>query len=179
MSQKSAEILQLELFTEARVVSSEVCCHSGLRLLDILNDSGSLGQSERGDFLEVAELCAGVYGDEIIPPSKHYVRKGAVQFAAVTDADAGRGAGIGDSANVHPFVRKSRLTLSVELPDYTLIGSIHCCQGQTAQDVLNDGRPFLPLTDVIIACQEGFYGTRPFVAVNKQQVISSREEQPG
>ncbi len=160
------------------MISSEVCCPAGLRLLDFLNGSNPLRQSVRGDFLELVVLRAD-HGDALHLPPIEYVRKGAIQFAALTDADGGRGAGTGGAPKAYPFVRKSRATVSLELPDYTLIGSVHCGQGQTAQDVLNDGGPFLPLTEVIIASQDGFYGTRPFVAVNKQQVISSREEPPG
>ena len=178
-SQQSAEILQLEVYTQSRVISSEVCCPAGLRLLDILNEPVPHEPTVKADFLVVAELRARVYDDVLMPPPRQYVRKSAIQFAAVTDANAGRGAGAGDVPKARPYVRKSRATVSLELPDYTLIGTVHCDQGQTAPDVLNDGRPFLPLTDVVIACQEGFYGTRPFVAVNKQQVIWSREEPPG
>ena len=66
-TQRSAEVLQLEVYTQSRVISSEVCCPAGLRLLDILNESIPHEPTARADFLLVAELRARVYGDVLMP----------------------------------------------------------------------------------------------------------------
>jgi hypothetical protein len=60
---------------------------------------------------------------------------------------------------------------------YALIGNIHLASKQTVRDVLKDHRLFLPLTDATITDDSGFRGERPFVAVNKRQIITLREYQ--
>ncbi len=113
MSQEPVEVLELELYTESRVVVCEVCCPSGLRLLDLLNEPTlSAGKSVPDEFLEVADLRSRAHDD--VPLSfKSYVRKGAIRFAAVTDANTGRGAGAHGALNLYPFARKSHVTVHV------------------------------------------------------------------
>ena len=48
--------------------------------------------------------------------------------------------------------------------------------GQTIREVLDEKTLFLPLTDVTMVLEGRIYGTRPFVAVRKDQIISLKEE---
>jgi hypothetical protein len=114
---------------------------------------------------------------------REYIRKAAVELLAISDGDLRRGIGGRSDAKVYPFKQKSRvpvnLQLNLQLNAYAVTGSIHCSQRQTIQDVLNDDRPFLALTDVAMPHEFHICGTKPFIALNKQQIISCREEPLG
>jgi len=180
ISQEVSGVVTLEFYTRSHVLSGQVSCPSRSRLSDLLNES-SLERSVKGEFIEFvnAYYPGNGDGDTHQDKPKEYIRKAAIQLVAVPDADLGRGIGTGNNPKAYPFVRKYTARVSLQLETYTLIGSIHCCQGQSVQDVLNDNTLFLPLTDVTIAREYHVYATRPFVAVNKQQIISSREERFG
>jgi hypothetical protein len=174
----ASNLVPLEFYTNSRVVSGYVSCPNGARLLDILNGTSAAERNLKGDFLEFIDAP---HPEEELPREngKGYVRKSAVQLVGISDSALGRGIGASDGPKLYPFVKKSPVRVNLELQTYTLIGSIHRTQGQTMQDVLNEDSSFLPLTDVTIAREYSVYGTRPFVAVNKQQIISSREEHYG
>ena len=73
--------------------------------------------------------------------------------------------------------KKSPVPVVLELPTYTLNGSLHCADGQCLKDLLNQNLAFLPLTDVTISPHTN--GTKwqgPFVVVNKEQVLSSKAQ---
>lgn len=160
---------ELECYTQSDVFSGSICCPAGLRIIELLNsrrhDNGS-------KFIEFINVSDSKHEDSYCNRSIDYIRKGAVQFVAVSDANLGRGIGANDGPKRPPFFRKSVIPASLHLQTYTLHGSIHHAQGQTVQDVLNDDAEFLPLTDVTIVYECNIYGTRPFVAVNKEQITS-------
>jgi len=129
-------------------------------------------------FLEFIDISASGEEHTYQEGLREYIRKAAVQLVATSDVNLARGVGAKGGAKLYPFVPKSAVPVSLQLQTYTLIGCAHCSQGQSLYDVLNEDKLFIPLTGVTIAHQYGLYATRPFVAVNKEQVTSSREEDP-
>ncbi|MDD5082049.1 MAG: hypothetical protein PHU08_01620 [Dehalococcoidales bacterium] len=165
----------VECYTHSQVVNGQISCPEGVRVLDFLNASATIDRNASAEFIELANASDGSTSDLLHEKRKEYVRKAAIHLVAVPDANTGRGVST-TGAKVYPFIHKDPARVTVQLQGYTLFGTIHRCQGQTTQDVLNESTRFLPLTDVTIAREYGICGTRPFVAVNKEQIISSREE---
>jgi hypothetical protein len=167
----------LELYTPSRVLSGYIRCLRELRLLDLLNGEGSAEYGVNG-FFEFVDTSAS--GEEPTHQERlrEYIRKTAVELIATSDVNLARGAGAKSGAKGYPFVAKSTVPVSLQLPTYTLSGCAHCSPGQSLYDVLNEDSLFIPLTDVTIAHQYGLHATRPFAAVNKEQVTSSWEEDP-
>ncbi|MBM2832380.1 MAG: hypothetical protein HW414_1432 [Dehalococcoidia bacterium] len=162
--------LPLEFYTQSRVFNGQVSCPSGSRFSDLLNGASMGPRSISGDFMGFVDSSEARYTDSSGGWKVVHIRKSAIQFVALSDADAGKcNAGSG-SQTAPPFVTKSTVRVSLELPTYTVAGNIHCGPGETVQDVLNDSRSFLALTDVTITREDRLYGTRPFV------IVSSREE---
>ena len=172
--QVDPETLELECFTGNEVITGFVRCPTELRLIDALN-SGE--RSNGGPFVHFVDpfdtgavRADGKAGDVCA------VSKSAIYFAAVSDPDIRRGAGANGGRGFHPFVLKSPVQVSLRLAEYKLTGRIHLCQGQTIDAVLKESSQFVPMTEVAIAREDWSYGSRPFVAVNREHVIGSAEE---
>jgi hypothetical protein len=176
-NQSSCEIISVEFYARSGVVNGLLSCPSGARLLDILNGVGFLEKKIKGEFIEFANATISNTG--VMEKSSEYFRKTALQLVAISDTNLGRGFGASGNRSTYPFVQKRQVWVSLQLPDYSLMGTIHLDQRQSTQDLLNEDTQFLPLTEVTIAREYHLYGTRPFVAINKQHIISSREEPLG
>jgi hypothetical protein len=168
--------IPLELFIQSRIFSGYIHCPTELRLLDLLNGASASHYDADREFFEFINISTSGEGHTHQEGLREYIRKAAVQLVAIGDANLARGAGGKGSAKLYPFVPKSQVPVTLELETYTIVGSLHCSRGQSVCDALNEDRLFIPLTEVTIAYQHGLYATRPFVAVNKEQVTSSQED---
>ena len=165
------ETVELECYTGGDVISGCVPCPIELRLIDVFNSKEN--GSEFVHFVDTSDI-----GTSRVDWNERdvYVKKSAIQFMAVSDADTRRGEGANRARRDYPYVLKYPAQVSLRLPAFTLIGTIHRCRGQTIEEVLNDSGRFLPLTEVTIARDSHAYGSRAFVAVNREHIIWSREE---
>lgn len=163
----------VEFFVGSQVLSGYLSISAGRRLLDMLN---KLGDHERDVNSDYVEFTAAAESSDEEPRRARYVRKSAVELAAVSEPDLARGAGAETSPDVYPRVEKSTVHVSLEMVGYSLEGTMHTLPGRTIRDVLDEKAVFLPLTDVTIARENHLYGTRPFVAIKKEQIISLKEE---
>jgi hypothetical protein len=169
-TEKTPEWLPLECYTEDEVVVGRIKWPVGQRLLDLLNSLYMVHRDSSGEFLDVIDI-AREGGD-----SRTLVSKSAVRMIAISNSDLARGAGGGISQQ-YPFVKKSEITVSVKLKTHNVNGAMHLAAGEDIQDVLNRDVLFVPVTDATLATSENhFYGTRPFVAVNKRHIVWVRVE---
>lgn len=163
--------LELEVYTQSPLKIGKMPCPSIVRVLDLLNSQFSPDDADDRGFLELMESGAAAGQDA----PKLYFRKSAIDLIAFTDANAGRGIGAASSLKAYPFVSKMPKRVIIELHSYTVLGSIHCASDQSVLTMLNERKAFLPVTDAVITNGSGFRGERPFVAINKHQIISLRE----
>jgi hypothetical protein len=168
--------VSVELYAGPDVLSGRLTCPAGSRLSDLLNDSGLAGGDARSTFLEFSPTARPGESEPREIESREYIRKSVIDLLTVSDRDLGRRTGTGGLRNVQWFRKKTPVRVIIQLGTYTLVGDIHCNPDQTLHDVLNDDAQFLPLTDVTMVRDSLIYATRPFVAVNKREVISCREE---
>ena len=174
--QDSGSEVGVELYTRSGIRSGQLTCPVGSRLSDLLNDSYP-GVPEGGKtFLGFVPACRPGDVEQGEDKPKEYVSKSTIQLLAVFDNDLGRGIGASGSGSHHLYQEKLPIRVSLQLGTYTLIGIMHYGMAQTVEDVLNEKYPFLPLTEVTMLRDNRYYGTRPFVAVNKREVILCKEE---
>jgi len=106
-----------------------------------------------------------------------FFRKSAIELVATSDVNAGRGTGAeSNHKDYYPFVRKIPTRVTIALPSYTVTGGICCADDQSLLAAINGYRDFLPLTTALITSVSGYREERPFVAVNRHQIISLRED---
>ena len=172
MADKSAaQVLDIEVYSRSPVRAGRLACPASMRFLDLLNNQFLGGTGEEG-FLEIMEPTTG----ESVQAGKLYFRKSALEIVALTESDTHRGAGAASSAKAYPFVSKTTRRVSIELPGYSVSGDIHLPEGQDIQAVLKEQKAFFALTGAVIMDESGLRVERPFVAVNKRQITSLREE---
>lgn len=165
---RAENFLEIEVYTQSASKTGKVPCPSISRVLDLLNNQiFSDAASDKG-FLEMLE--SGASADQDAP--KLYFRKSAIELIALTDANTGRGIGAAPSQKTYPFVHKISRRVALELHSYKVVGSIHCASDQSVMATLNERKAFLPMTDAVITNGSSLCKKRPFVAVNKNQIIS-------
>ncbi len=170
--EKTPEWLSLECYTEDEVIVGRIKWPIGQRLLDLLNSLYTVHRDSTGEFLDVIDISRE--GSD----SRTLVSKSAVRMIAISDSDLARGAGGGGSQQ-YPFVRKSEVAVSLKLKTHSVNGSMHLAAGEDIHDVLNRDVLFVPVTNATLATSDNhFYGTRPFVAVNKKHIVWVRVEKP-
>lgn len=165
-------LLAIEVYTQSPVQTGRVLCPVAVRVLDLLNNQFFTEPAGDESFLELMET-GSIAGQET---PRVYFRKSAIEIIALTDADTGRGIGAMPSHKAYPFVCKMPRRVTIDLHSYTVVGSIHCASNQSVVSILNECKAFLPITDAVIMDASGFRGERPFVAVNRHQIISLRED---
>ena len=170
LPKQTPEWLALECYTEDEVLAGKIRWPIGLRLLDLLNSIYSTPRDSSGnflDFIDVSREDASV---------STFISKSAVGMVTIGDVNLARGAG-GDTNRKYPYVRKSAVQVSLKLKTGTITGTIHLAENETIQDMLNRDALFIPITGATIAtADQRFYGTRPFIAVNKTHIVWVRAE---
>jgi hypothetical protein len=168
--------VSVELYTRSAVRSGFVTCPAGSRLSDVLNDAFAGKDETKKAFLGFVPADGPADAVQSEGRLREYIRKSAIDLVAVANGNQARGMGSTAGGRVRLNREKAPAPISLELGSYTLIGNLYRVPGQTVEAVLNNDDQFLPLTDVTMVRENLVYGTRPFVAVNKREIISCREE---
>jgi hypothetical protein len=166
----------VEFYIGPQILSGYLPVAAGRRLLDILNMISDLDRDVQSEYIGFTSDSGGPGGEA---PQVRYVRKLSVGLAALSDPELARGAGAKVSTGLYPRVEKAGVRVSIELPGYSLDGTMHCSPGRTIRDVLDEDTMFLPMTEVTIIRDNRVYGSRPFVAVRKEQIVSVLQAKRG
>ncbi len=164
LSRQTPDWLMLECYTEDEVLAGRIRWPVGLRLLDLLNSLYTTQHDSSGEFLNFIDISKET--DNI----RTYINKTAVQMVTIAENDLARGAGT-DPGQQYPYIRKTGVPVTIKLRTYILNGFMHLAENEIMQDVLNRDTLFVPMTNVTLATiSNQFYGTRPFIAVNKKHI---------
>ncbi len=181
MQERSQSLIQdggsyavpMELYTSSRIRSGQFLHRIGPRELDVLNGAIAVsGFAKKSEYIKLSNCTRldSTYQQNYTV----YVKKSAIHVAAIIASEAKEGEGTNRKQN-YPFMRKHPVAVSLDLGRYTIAGNMHCLDGQTIQDVLEDPRVFVPLTSVTITSENNLEYTRPFAAVNKNKIESVQE----
>ncbi len=160
--------IELEFVTASNSLKAGISCPTGLRILDLLNTPCSGLQNTKSEFIELQDRSNPNNTTRTI-----FIKKEALLFVSAPDENLRRGLGANGDFKVYPFIEKTSLRMSVQIQNYLLIGNIFMKKGQDLLTMLNDDMFFLPITDVTLALDSAYLGNRPFVAINKQQIVSA------
>jgi hypothetical protein len=148
------------------------------RLLDALNGLTDRGPIKRGRFLELTDVTIQHIDGKKEKLKVSYINKATVQLAVTLgDANSGRGIGALDGPKSYPFVEKTPTPVHIETHDYLISGNMYRINYQKVWNVLEDMQTFLPLTHCeVYTVANGTREMFPFIAVNKEHILSLQEE---
>jgi hypothetical protein len=147
------------------------------RLLDVLCGTNLNWSEEWGGFLELSDVVVQQGNGSMKKAPFTYIRKSSIHLAATLSADLYRGLGSRIGPKSYPFIEKSPFPVALETSDYEVKGNIYLTASQLSWEVLKDEPIFLPLTNAEICnLASGAHWKVPFVAVNKEQIISVTNE---
>jgi hypothetical protein len=173
----NSDWIPLTLYSESQDFDGSICCPTGLRLSDYLNCGPGNQYNKRRHYLEFIEDTKFALDSKTEEQSKSYLNREALELVAVLDADLARGLGASSSSKVYPFVNKSKICVTVRLAKLMITGNVHCSDGQSILDVLQQDTNFLPMTDVTISDnKDGRRSIKPFVLVSKEKILALQEE---
>lgn len=160
------------------ILNGFVNLHHDERLLDLLNSVSINWLESRRRFLALSNVIVKhTDGTEERMPAA-YINKVAVHLAVMWHSDLGRGIGAKAGKRPYPFVEKLPVPVSVRLQLFSLMGRMHCASGQNPWHVLEEQLMFLPLTNVEVRpLSDDSWSDVPFVAVNREQILSLQEEE--
>ena len=174
----ATEWLGIKLYMQTQVLSGFIYQPSDERLLEFLNGVSVRRPESRGRFLELSDVTIHYANGKEERLLTTYINKATIQLVATLDANLARGVGAKVGSKPYPFVHKSLLPVRLRMPAYALAGNMHRASGQRAWHVLEERLMFLPLTNVEIrALANGIWSNVPFVAVNREQILSVQEEE--
>lgn len=172
--------IEVTLYTQTLVLIGSIYHLEERRLLDLLNNGSDQRGRSTSPFLELSYVHARNPDGRDTTLHTASIEKAAVYMAVLADTNAARGVGAKDSHSSLPFVPKSPVQVELQMVDFMINGNMHCASGQKPQDVLDEKTRFLPLTDVTIRMlRNDIYNielTAPFVAINKEHVVSSAQK---
>ena len=167
--------LAVRLYMQTQDLIGSICQPREQRLLDILNGV-FVERPENSDmFLKLSGVTIFYLDGTKERQPTAYINKATIQLAALDD-DLARGIGGKVGPKSYPFVQKSSVPVNLRLQTYALIGSLHCASGLRVSHVLEEKLMFLPLTNAKIrVLGNGIWRPSPFVAVNREQILSLQE----
>jgi hypothetical protein len=174
--QTSGETINVEFYTQSEVLCGRIACPVGFRLLDLFNEPGPVEENSTFEFIELVNTANNIKWVSFKDAPKEYIRKNSIYMVAVPDAETARGLGARDSVKTYPFVSKLPRTVSIEMMVYSIVGTAYLPEGQTLKELLNERAQFIPLTDISISRSHHLYCTRPFCIINKQLIVSIKEQ---
>ena len=148
------------------------------RLLDALNGLADMGPVKRGKFLELNDVTILHDDGRTEKIGVSYINRSTVILAATLDgANAGRGLGGQTGAKSYPYVEKTPVSVRLETQHYFITANLYRVDSQKVWYVLEDNQTFLPLTSArILNRARQTTESMPFLAVNKEHLISVHEE---
>lgn len=174
---ETSEWLPVKLFTQSQSISGFVYHPQEDRLLDILSSTTVKRVENRGRFLEFRDVRIQNADGKEESLDDTFINKDSVHLAATFDADSARGIGAKVGAKPYPYTQKLTSRVIIRTSAYVISGDIYRANYQHVWQVLEDMPSFLPLTNVsILSLASKAKWEAPFVAVNKEQIISLEEQ---
>jgi hypothetical protein len=178
MELAASQLIKLYMETQILIGNIYYAPTPEARLLDALNGLSDTGPVKRGKFLELTDVTIEHSDGRKEKLKISYINKATVQLAVTLGAaDSGRGIGAQDGPKSYPYVEKTPLPVRIETHDYVINGNMYRISYQRVWHVLEDTQTFLPLTNAQVCTLAN--GTRevfPFIAVNKEHILSLQEE---
>ena len=178
MDMAASQLIKLYMPTQVLIGSIFYAPTPEARLLDALNGIADRGSMKRGRFLELTDVTIQHADGRKEQLKTSYINKSTVELAiTLVDADISQGIGAQQGSKSYPYVEKSPLPVRIETADYVVKGNMYHLSYQKVWSVLEDAPEFLPITHAQICTNaNNTMESVPFVAVNKDHILSLQEE---
>ena len=172
-----SEQLSITIYTKKGMLNGYISLSSGARLSDTLNDNLEDNQGVKNAFVSFSNVSlSGEEGIKSVMYSTVYIPKSYILIVTIPDLNVARGISAQSGVKSPPFVQKSTKLIRIDIEDYRLIGNMHCNEGETMMDVLNNNLMFLPLTEAKINNpQYDRWIDIAFLVLNKQEISAAYE----
>jgi hypothetical protein len=174
-SEKHIEKQQREvrIYTSTNIFNGFVHCLPRQRLLDYLN-SVLVGKLQTYvDFLPLTEVTICSPNGTEATTEMVLINRDNILF--VIEVGQSPTAAAAMPYRSLPFVEKSPVFATLDVPPYKLSGKMYSAREQRLSDLLNIGGRFLPVTDAQILDPAGNSQKASFVAINKMKIIYAEE----
>ena len=170
--------LAVRFYMHTEVVSGFIYQPDEERLLDLLNGVSFRRPENQGKFLTLSDVTIQQADAKEERLATTYINKASIQLATTPEGDLARGIGAKAGYKPYPFVEKSPAPVRLRMPAYVVKGSMHRARDQRVWHVLEERPMFLPLTNAEIhPLTNGTSLEVPFVAANREQILSLQEEE--
>jgi len=178
MDMAASRLIKLYMPTQVLIGSIFYTPTPEARLLDALNGLADRGSMKKGRFLELTDVTIQHADGRKEELKTSYINKSTVELAiTIGDADTSKGIGAQQGPKSYPYVEKSQLPVRIETTDYVVNGNMYHLSYQKVWSVLEDAPEFLPITHAQICTNaNNTVESVPFVAVNKDHILSLQEE---
>jgi hypothetical protein len=147
------------------------------RLLDELNGRITSGPESREKFLRLTNVTIQHMDDRQERAEMVHVNRENIQMAATPSANTRRGIGGKPDPKPYPFAEKVPVPVKIMMLGYEITGNMYRINYQKVENVLIEKTTFIPLTDAkVSALISGKQLDLPFLAVNKEQILSLYEK---
>jgi hypothetical protein len=172
---------EIMLFMQTEILSGSIFISTPEgRLLDKLNGRITQGSDNQDKFLKLTDVIIQHINGEQERSALVHVNKKTIEMAATSSANTGRGVGGKPDPKPYPFVDKVPVPIKITMPGYGITGNMYRVNHQKVEHVLLENSMFMPLTDAdVTALTSGKRWGVPFLAVNKEQILSLYELNTG
>ena len=120
----------VEIYTDLKVSSGCIKCPEYVRLIDLFNNTG-IERTYTSDFIEFFDTSDYIFGKADTAKRSEYIRRDAIEMAAVSEEGLCRGICASSGIKAYPFVHKIQSPISIQLHTFVLHGNMHLSHGQT------------------------------------------------
>ncbi len=173
-----ADSPEIILFTQMEVLSGSILISTiEGRLLDELNGRITAAPENRDRFLKLSDVVIEHMDGRQEKTATAYVNRDTIQMAATSSADTSRGIGSKPGPKPYPFTEKIPVPVKIVMTGYEITGNMYRVSHQKVEHVLIEKTKFVPLTDATISSSiNNIQWQVPFLAVNKEQILSLFEQ---
>jgi hypothetical protein len=169
---------EITLFTQNETLSGSIFISTPEgRLLDELNGRITPGSESRDKFIKLTDVIIQHMDGRQENVEEVYVNKETIQMAATSSANMRRGIGSKPEPKPYPYTEKVPLPVKIVMTGYEIAGNMYRISYQKVEHVLIEKSTFMPLTDAeVISLTGDQRWDVPFIAVNKEQILSLYEQ---
>lgn len=173
-----ADSPEIILFTETEVLSGSIFISTiEGRLLDELNGRITAAPDNRDRFIILSDVIIEHMDGRQEKTAAAYVNRDTIQMAATSSTNTSRGIGGKPGPKPYPFTEKIPVPVKIVMTGYEITGNMYRVSHQKVEHVLIEKSKFIPLTDASISSAlNNKQWQVPFLAVNKEQILSLFEQ---
>jgi hypothetical protein len=166
--------IKVVIYMETQTLTGILELVDGQRLSDFLNDETSTQINSSCRFIQLNEVTIYQADDHEEIRNSVWVNKEGIQMLRTIESNSDEESYANKKLKVYPFVPKLPVKAAIRLSGYEIECDLHRSTNETASNLFEKNRPFMPCTDAKIRqIREDSWGYAGFLLVNRNQMYSS------